>query len=408
MPGPAASHQTTSRPGEIVRLHYLDWLRVLAILTVFVYHSTRFFNMEDWHVKNPIWYPGVEVWNVFAITWMMPLIFVISGASLFYAVGKDGSGKFVKDKTLRLLVPLLVGDFTHASLQVYLERVTHGQFSGTYYQFLPQYFNGFYEGGNPASGNFALTGMHLWYLWWLFLFSILLYPLLHWLKGGGQRLLSRVGDGLALPGMIYLLALPVVLALMFVDPANPVMAKKEAGWSLVIYLWLLLSGFIVVSHAGVQASIQRLRWFSLVIAIVSIGAFLLVVFRSTPANFGTPQYALTFGLRGLAAWCCVLAALGFGMKYLNFSLPFLSHANEAVLPFYILHQTVLLTVGYFVVQWPIPDLLKWGTILLTSLAIIMGIYESLIRPFNVMRFLFGLKSLRKQPAARSHRAFLLR
>jgi hypothetical protein len=222
-------------------VYYLDWLRVLAILTVFVYHSTRFFNMEDWHVKNPTWYPAVEVWNLFAGTWMMPLIFVISGASLFYAVGKGGAGKFVKDKTLRLLVPLLVGVFTHASLQVYLERITHGQFSGTYFQFLPQYFNGFYEGGNPASGNFALTGMHLWYLWWLFLFSILLYPLLHWLKGGGRRVLSRVGDWLALPGAIYVLALPILLLQMFVDPGDPIMAKKEAGWYLVIYLCLLLS-----------------------------------------------------------------------------------------------------------------------------------------------------------------------
>jgi hypothetical protein len=190
---PAGGETTTARGA--VRLYYLDWLRVLAILTVFVYHSTRFFNLEDWHVKNPTWYPAVEVWNVFAGTWMMPLIFVISGASLFYAVGKGGAGKFVKDKTLRLLVPLLVGVFTHASLQVYLERLTHGQFSGTYFQFLPQYFNGFYEGSNPASGNFALTGMHR-YLWWLFLFGILLYPLLHWLKGGGQRALSRLGDRL--------------------------------------------------------------------------------------------------------------------------------------------------------------------------------------------------------------------
>ena len=219
---------------------------------------------------------------------------------------------------------------------------------------------------------------------------------------------SRLGDGLALPGAIYLLALPILLSLMFVDPANPVMAKKEAGWPLVIYLWLLLSGFVVVSHDGVQASIRRLRWLSLALAVVSIGAFLFLVFRSTPANFGTPQYALTLGLRGLAAWCCVLSAVGFGMKYLNFSSPFLSHANEAVLPFYVLHQTVLLTVGYFVVQWSIPDLFKWVTILLASLAIIMGIYEFLIRRFNVMRFLFGLKPLSKQPAARSREAFSTR
>ncbi len=408
MQGPVGLPHTAGAARGVVRLHYLDWLRVLTILTVFVYHSTRFFNMEDWHVKNPTRYPWVEVWNVFAITWMMPLIFVISGASLFYAVGKGGAGKFVRDKTLRLLVPLLVGVFTHASLQVYLERLTHGQFSGTYFQFLPQYFQGFYEGGNPASGNFALTGMHLWYLFWLFLFSILLYPLLHWLKGRGQRVLSRVGDGLALPGAIYLLALPVLLLLMLVDPANPVMAKKEAGWPLVIYLWLLLSGFVVVSHDGLQASIQRLRWLSLMLTVVSIGAFLFLIFRSTPANFGTPQYALTPGLRGLAAWCCVLAAVGFGMRYLNFSNAFVQYANEAVLPFYVLHQTVLLSVGYFVVQWPIPDLFKWVIILLASLTIIMVIYEFLVRRFNVMRFWFGMKPLRKQPAARSREAFLAR
>jgi len=401
----SASSENATRP---TRVYYLDWLRVLAILTVFVYHTTRFFNMEDWHVKNPTWYPWVEVWNQFAGTWMMPLIFVISGASLFYAVGKGSAGKFVKDKTLRLLVPLLVGDFTHASLQVYLERVTHGQFSGTYFQFLPQYFNGFYEGGDPAAGNFALTGMHLWYLWWLFLFSLLLYPLLRWLKGRGQRMFSQFGDWLAQPGVVYLLALPVLLALMFVDPANPVMAKREAGWALVIYLWLLLCGFVVVAHDGVQASIRRLRWLSFALTAVSIGTYLFLVFRSTPANFGTPQYVLTFGLRGLAAWCCVLAALGLGMEHLNFSTPFLAHANEAVLPFYILHQTVLLTVGYFVVQWAIPDLLKWAIILSASLTIIMGIYEFLIRRFNVMRFLFGLKPLSKQPAARSREAFLPR
>ncbi len=406
MQDPAGVPHTDGETRGPVRLYYLDWLRVLAILTVFVYHSTRFFNIEDWHVKNPTLYPGVEVWNVFAITWMMPLIFVISGASLFYAVGKGGAGKFVKDKTLRLLIPLLVGDFTHASLQVYLERLTHGQFSGSYFQFLPQYFNGFYEGGNLASGNFALTGMHLWYLWWLFLFSILLYPLLHWLKGRGRRALSRLGDWLARPGAIYLLALPVLLLLMFVDPANPVMAKREAGWFLVIYLWLLLSGFVVVSHGGAQASIQRLRWPSLALAAVSIGAYLFLFFRSTQAGFGTPQYALTFGLRGLAAWCCVLAALGFGMRYLNFSNAFVRYANEAVLPFYVLHQTVLLAIGYFVVQWLIPDLFKWVIILVASLSVIMLLYEFLIRRFNVMRFLFGMKPVSKQPAARSRETFV--
>jgi hypothetical protein len=94
----------------------------------------------------------------------------------------------------------------------------------------------------------------------------------------------------------------------------------------------------------------------------------------------------------------VLAILGFGRKYLNYGTPFLRYANEAVLPFYVLHQTVLLCVGYFVVQWLIPDLLKWATILLASFVLIMLLYELLVRRFNAMRFLFGMKPLPKAPA----------
>jgi len=393
------------------RVYYLDWLRVLAILFVLVYHSTRFFNMEDWHVKNPVTYQWVEWWNRFATSWIMPLIFVISGASLFYAMDKSGTGikaagRFVKDKVLRLLIPLAVGALTHASLQVYLERLTHGDYSGTYLQFLPHYFQGAYEGGNPASGNFALTGIHLWYLYWLFLFSVILYPLMRWLKGAGQGPLSRFGDLLALPGAVYLLALPTLLLLVLVDPSSPVMAEREAGWSLVIYLWLLLSGFIVFSHAGLQASIQRLRWLSLAITLVSLGVYLFVSFHYDLLTFGTPRYTLALGLRGLGSWCFILAILGFGKQHLDFSTPLVKYANEAVLPFYILHQTVLLSVGYFVVQWAIPDLLKWVTILLASFAIIMGLYEFLVRRFNFLRFLFGMKPLVRQPAPQAGKVLL--
>jgi hypothetical protein len=86
------------------------------------------------------------------------------------------------------------------------------------------------------------------------------------------------------------------------------------------------------------------------------------------------------------------------MQRLTFSTPFLKYANEAVLPFYILHQTVLLIVGYFVIRWDIPDLAKWLLIVLISFAIIMGLYERLVRRNNTLRFLFGMKSLSREAA----------
>lgn len=81
----------------------LDWLRVLVILVVFVFHCGRFFDTDGWHVKNAIRHQSVTVWTVFLVCWMMPLIFVISGASTFYALGSRNPRRFVKDRALRLL-----------------------------------------------------------------------------------------------------------------------------------------------------------------------------------------------------------------------------------------------------------------------------------------------------------------
>jgi peptidoglycan/LPS O-acetylase OafA/YrhL len=378
------------------RVVYVDWLRVLGVLAVLVYHSSRFFNPEDWHVKNPITYEWLNIWNEFALLWLMPLLFAISGLSLFFAVGKSGPAKFVKDKVLRLLVPLLVGMFTHCALQVYLERLTHGQFSGTFFQFLPYYFQGYYNGSDPATGNFARTGMHLWYLAWLFVFTLVLYPLMLWLQRGGKRVLAWLGTSLSLPGAVYLLALPVIAGMMD-NEDNPFLLWWEAGWPRLVYLWLIFCGFLVGSSTRLQERVQRLRWLSLALALVTMVGAAGIALSGESLAYGTVSRMIVVGLRALSAWCWVLAFLGLGRAYLTRSTPFLSYANEAVLPFYILHQTVLLCVGYFVVQWAIPGLLKWVLILILSFSIIMVLYEFLVRRYDVMRFLFGMKPLPRAP-----------
>ena len=155
------------------RRYDLDWLRVLTILVVFIFHSGRFFDEWGWHVKNFVVYEGVTDWSDFLTSWIMPIMFVISGASIYFALGKGGVGKFFKDKVLRLLVPLVVGMFTHGIWQVYLERVTKMEFTGTFWQFIPHYFEGIY----PFTGNFSITGVHLWYLLALLLFCLIFLPL---------------------------------------------------------------------------------------------------------------------------------------------------------------------------------------------------------------------------------------
>jgi peptidoglycan/LPS O-acetylase OafA/YrhL len=375
-----------------VRRNDLDWLRVLAILAVFVFHSSRFFDQGGWHVKNPTTYFGVQVWITFLGNWLMPVIFVISGASLFYALGSRGALKFVEDKVRRLFVPLVVGIFTHVMLQVYLERITHRQFFGSFWAFIPHYFEGWYGFG----GNFAWMGLHLWYLLILFVFSLLFYPLLRWLRdGSGKTVLNRLGDFLALPGVVYVLALPVGWLMATLNPRDFIGIRDFGGWPLLIYLLFFLYGFVVVSHDRLQQRIQQLRGVSLAAGGVCMLALLALWASQGDPAFGSARYLQVFGIFGLSSWCWILAFLGFGFKHLTQSKPILAYANEAVLPFYVMHQTVLLCVGYFVVQWQIPDLLKYGIIAPSSFAIILALYEFAVRRVNVLRFLFGMRPLPK-------------
>ncbi len=374
------------------RRYELDWLRVMAILVVFLYHSTRFFNLGDWHVKNVNTYVWMEVWNIFATRWMMPLFFIISGASLFYAIGKSGGWrKFYVDKFLRLMIPVLLASITHSAWQVYLERLAHGQFSGSFFSFLPGYFNGLYLAiGMP--GNFALHGMHLWYLLFLFLYSLICYRLFIWLKAGGREILNRITSLFAIPGLTYLwFVLPLLIMKALIPQA--VLQAGAGGWGFLYYIWFLISGFLIVSSDRLQRNIVNQRWISLLLGVVSMSAFLYLLFGPQRVGFQIRISDWIYALLSFfSAWCWLFAILGFGMRHLAFDRPGLQYFNEGVLPFYILHQTVLLGVGYFVMAWQINDFLKWAIVFSSSFVIIVALYTLLIRKIELLRFLFGMKT----------------
>ena len=156
---------------------------------------------------------------------------------------------------------------------------------------------------------------------------------------------------------------------------------------------------MIVSDERLQDKIRQMRWFSL-----SVGLALAVGFSILYNQIANPdEMSLSLVLAGMmryfGGWICILAFFGLGMQYLTMRTPRLDYANEAVLPFYILHQTVILVVGFFVLKWAIPDVLEWVVVVMISFAVIMAIYEYLIRRWNVMRFLFGMKRLLPRPAA---------
>jgi peptidoglycan/LPS O-acetylase OafA/YrhL len=368
------SNQRTER-------HYdIDWLRCLAMLMVFLFHCARFFDDFPWHVKDGEISAGFSLFVGFLVIWIMPIFFLISGMSSFYSLGKRTGREFIQARIKRLAIPFVFGVFVLIPPQVYLERLSHGQFEGSFIQFSPHYFDGFYAFG----GNFAWMGLHLWFLQILFIHSLLLLPLFLWIRREKilQRI-SRAADLLLKPGIIFLFGVPLAIIELALNPEG--LGRRDfGGWNIFQYLVVFFYGYLIASNQRIRQVIKNHRVTALILGTVILTA--LVVFEE---RIG---YSGTMILRAFAMWLWLLAILGFGHKYLNFSNGALKLANEAVLPFYILHQTVILILGYFIVQLGIPLFTKFLIIAVLSFVTIISLYVFLIKKFKPMRFLFGMRS----------------
>ena len=180
-----------------------------------------------------------------------------------------------------------------------------------------------------------------------------------------------------------------------VDEEGEGRAVGAGGWGFVYYIWFLIAGFMIVSCDRLQQHIKNQRWMSLLIGVGLSAVYLFQLFSPSrmvfPASINDWIYTL---LSFFSAWSWLFAILGFSMRFLSFDRPLLQSANEGVMPFYILHQTVLLCIGYFVMTWAINDAAKWVIVFISSFIVITALYMLFIRKFEVLRFLFGMKTTR--------------
>jgi glucan biosynthesis protein C len=119
-------------------------------------------------------------------------------------------------------------------------------------------------------------------------------------------------------------------------------------------------------------------------------------YQPLPGNGFSPlgSYLLFQFVMSVQTLCWMVFFVGISAKYLNFRSKALEYCNEAVLPFYMLHQTFILLVGWYVVRWNTAIIIKFLVISVVSFALIVSTYELLIRRFNAMRFFFGMRLIK--------------
>lgn len=305
-------------------------------------------------------------------------------------------GAFIALRFRRLFIPLLFGMLVIIPPQIYMERLTQG-FQGSYWDFYPSIF----ELKPYPQGN--TSWHHLWFILYLMVYDILFAPFFKWIVGArGQRFLARC-NWLASGVWIYVLIIPSVIWFTAFNLKYPGTDDLIHDYCRLVY-WLLflLVGFICIAHTPFMDSLERNRRLSFGVAFVSIIGINYLRWNSLEpwdviANYKNDWRTYAYmAVSAITAWFWVFTAIGYGKRYLNKKHRVLNYVNQAVYPFYILHQTVIVILAYYVVQVSESILAKYLFIVVVTFVVSMAIYHLFIKPFGLMRFLFGMKPAAKK------------
>ena len=372
------------------RRYDLDLLRLIAILILLFFHTGMWFNTWGWHVKNAETSTFFNYWMVWLHYWRMPLLLFISGAGTFMALGKRTPVQYRRERFLRLFIPLVFGVFVIVPPQIYYEHIkeysSYKEFYLTVFNFVP------YPKG-------SLSWHHLWFILYLFLYSLMALPFLKFLrsensirfKEQAQRLLSKPMAMLLLPAL-FILGTQVALRPIFPDETHDLLHD----WAFfVFYFCFFLFGILCYSIRDLWLSIGHNSKYLLAGSLVILIPFYICYFSfygllEIPLSVGTIETIFDV-LAILLSWFTVITVIAYGQRWLNKPHRWLPLVNEGLYPFYILHQTVIIVIGYYVCQLPWSIAAKFWTIALLTASCCCLFFLLLIRPFNPVRILFGVK-----------------
>ncbi len=389
-----------NNPAPSARLYFLDWIRILAFFLLILYHVGMYYVTWGWHVKSPFASTAPEPFMMMSSPWRLGLLFFIGGVAASIMLRKLGAAPFLKRRSLRLLVPLVFGMLVIVPPQAYFEVVEKLGYAGGYGAFMGLYVQGY--GGFCQDGCLKLpTWNHLWFVAYLWIYTMLLGGLVAALGPRFDRIAARVGS--LLQGW-KLIALPAaVLALARINlveqfPTNHAVVGDWCNHAMSFLPFLL--GALVARAPGFWSRPAQVRWHALAIAATCWTCWVMwdhVTWdNATPAAVAVMR-PIMYSVYALMAWCATVAACGFAVRHLDHDGPARRYLNEAIFPVYILHQTLIVVLAHAMKPLriaPVPEALML-VVLTTTLS--FGVFE-LVRRVGLLRPLFGLAPRKAAPA----------
>jgi glucans biosynthesis protein C len=343
------------------RKYDIDWLRVIAIVLLLIYHISIAF--QPWGVmigfiQNSesmtwLWVP-MSLLN----TWRIPLLFFVSGMGVSFALRKRNWRQLMLERTKRILVPFIFGLFCIVPLHFILWQ---------------KYYN--------QDISYVLNPSHLWFLANIFIYVLFLSPLFLLMKrkenGSIKKLMHKIFTSPL--GLLLITGLFVLEAVILKPELYATFAMNYHGF--FVGLLAFLSGFCII-YAGEAARkmIMKWRWMTLASGLT------LFVIRYTVFELAAPNY-----LVAIESNMWIFASFGFAFKYLNRPGKAVVYLSQAAYPVYILHMFFLFLGSYIIIPLEIPAFLKFILIIVFTFAACFLVYEFILRRLKFLRPLFGLK-----------------
>jgi glucan biosynthesis protein C len=385
------------------RLYFLDWVRIVAFLVLILYHVGMYYVTWDWHVKSPNASDAIEPFMMLSSPWRLSLLFLISGVAASFMLAKVGALSFMRQRSVRLLVPLVFGMFVIVPPQAYFEVVEKVAYAGGYGEFMRLYVTGY---GDFCRGTDCLdmpTWNHLWFVAYLWVYTLVLGAIVLALGARFDAVANKVVSWL--DGW-KLIVLPVALfGLIRIALLSrfPVTHGLDDDWyNHATSLSMFVLGAMLGRSGVAWLRFNHVRWTALGLAFTCWAS--LIVFYSLPETIMQhPDIdawrMLMRVVYVLCAWSAIVAVCGFAHRHLNRDNAARAYLTEAVFPVYILHQTLIVSIAHLIKPAKIAPAPEGLILIGLTLTISFSIFE-VVRRVAVLRPFFGLGPRReKAPAA---------
>lgn len=378
--------------GKVTARHFgMDWLRIGAFQLLILYHVGMTFVPWDYQVK--VVSPAID-WATIPMLltspWRLALLFVVSGyaSAALFAKEEGRTGVFLTSRVARLGIPLLFGMAVIVTPQPWVWLVTHFGYTHGFGYFLGHDYFRF----QSIDGVAMPTWMHLWFVVYLLAYTILLGALLT-LPSAWKEAIGRISERvLAGPMLLPLGIVGAYAARAFLSPGWEDSHVFVGDWSAhATYLPAFLFGYLLRGSQPLHAAIAG--WWPAAAVVACAGWAVLAGFEiAWPGNTPAPHWARP--LHGIAhsaeSWGAIVALIGIANRYWNVDGRWRPMLVEAVFPFYLIHQTVIIVVAYWLLSTPTGPFVRF---LALVLATVVGCWAFYLggRRIGWLRPLIGLR-----------------